>query len=162
MSRGDSRAQRGGPPRLQTRLIERLRVLLLINAPLFIGSAAFAFWVMTDDSVRLGLGPEDGLFPTLIILVCCLVAALSAWVLLPVARWCRACPAWHCRHTSRLLWALPACGGFLVWLGLWLVSMALLVLSAVAVIGGLIDLYQASDADGPPQEADGQAGDGRR
>ncbi len=158
MSRGDPRVQRGGPPRLQTRLVERLRVLLLINAPLFIGSAAFGFWIMTDDSARLGLGPEDGLFPILMVLVCCLVAALSAWVLLPVARWCRAYPAWHCRHTSRLFWALPACGGFLVWLGLWLVSMALLVLSAVAVIGGLVELYQAGDADVAHQEAGEEAG----
>ena len=128
---------RSGPPSLQRSLMMRLRMLLLINLPLIIGSACAALWLYTTDGVRVSFAASDGLLRAIVILVCTIVVMVSTWLLLPLARWLRGYPAWHFRHTSRMLWALPAFGGLLLWFVLICVCIGMLLLLGFVIAASL-------------------------
>lgn len=128
---------RGGPPSLQRSLLQRLRLLLLINLPLLIGSAGAALWLYRADGVQVSFAASDGLLRAIVILICTIVVMVSTWLLLPLARWLRTYPAWHFHHTSRMLWALPAFGGLLLWFVLVCVCIGMLLLLGFVIAASL-------------------------
>jgi hypothetical protein len=69
------------------------------------------------------------------VVAACLVIAVAAWVLFPFARWLRAWPVWHLRHSRWWpLWLLPAALGLLANLALGLGAIAA-VLAALWLVG---------------------------
>ncbi len=128
---------RNRPPSLQRSLLQRLRLLLLINLPLIIISAIAGLWLYSADGVQVSFAASDGLLRAIFILICTIVVLISTWLLLPLARWLRAYPAWHFHHTSRMLWALPAFGGLLLWLFLVCVCIGMLLLLGFVIAASL-------------------------
>lgn len=127
----------GGPPRLDLKVIERLKLLALANAlPLFALAIGIPMWL----SGRITLRPEAGagLLPVLILLGACVVLCLSCWMILPLAQWLRARPRWHYVHGSKALWLFPAVigwgAGFLLRLAAFLSGAAALALIGVALV----------------------------
>jgi hypothetical protein len=128
------------PPRLQLHLVKRLKFVLLVNAlPLVAGTIITWLWV--NGSITFGRFSADELLGRVLILLASLVVVgLSWWVLIPVARWGRDYPMWYFRHESRLIWALPAALGWLTWVGLYVLSAFLTIVSLLVLVLGLWQL----------------------
>ncbi len=98
-------------------LARNLGIMALIN----ILPIAALIWAATTWE-----GERRKLLPTAYVVVgACLAIAVAAWVLLPFARWLRAWPVWHLRHSRWWpLWLLPAALGLLAYLALGLGAIA--------------------------------------
>jgi hypothetical protein len=123
----------GGPPRLVLPIWRNLGLMALLNiVPLLGLSWALVSW---DHGPHWRPHQERGLALTLGAAVVCLVIAVSAWVLLPLARWLRAYPRWQLAHRrSWAWWLLPALLGWLAWALLGFGALIAVLASVLAVV----------------------------
>ena len=122
----------GSPPVLRTGLWSGIKLLVLMNIlPLFgLGWLAWGWW---HGRVAFRNVTPDHVVAIAAIVVACALVAVSAWLVMPVARWLRDYPRWHFRHVSRLRWFLPTVGGWVFWIALWLASAAAIAFVALVV-----------------------------
>lgn len=126
-------ALRGRPPRLKLALVQRLKMLALLNIlPLAIG--AWVGYKAMRGEVRLRVEPGSFAVVVFVILLACAVVAISLWVLLPVGRWMRAYTTWQLRFGSAVAWVLPWLGAQLAYALIW-IAVAASCIAALTVIG---------------------------
>lgn len=134
-------ASLSGPPRLDLKVIERLKLLAFAN---IIPLGALAIGIPMWLSGRITLRPEAGagLLPILVMLGACVVLCLSCWMILPLATWLRARPRWHYVHGNKVIWALPALIGAIAGILLRLIAGLSAVASLLLVGFGLVRLWE--------------------
>lgn len=131
-----------GPPRLDLRLWQRAKMLLLLNGlPLMVvGFVAHGWW---QGRYTFRAGSIQSLIAIGIVLGTCALFAVAMWVLLPLARWLRDYPLWHLRNSPSPRWLALAGLGTLAWIGLGLVG-AVSALAALALLGsGVVRLLRS-------------------
>lgn len=140
MSEASLRPSAGGPPRLNLRLLRRLKLLLLLNTPVMAFLLIGGTWVAVDRQATLRVDPHSLAVRLMIVLAGLVAVAAGAWVLVPVAAFLRDWPTWHYRHGPRPLWLLPLLGGWCAWVVLWLAGLTLALSAAAVVILSIWDL----------------------
>ncbi len=110
-----SSASIGHPPRLELRIVRHIKILLLLN---ILPLAALAWvgyaWWQKKIEFNTGQFSNRNWLTLAVILGSCVVIALAAWVILPIARWLRDYPRWHFAH-SPTTWFVPMLGGYCLW-----------------------------------------------
>ncbi len=127
------------PPRLELGLRQRLKMLLLANI-LPMGTMILLTMLWWDGTVRFTIDEHRLMASVLIIFASLIVIAISFWALLPFSVWLRAYPRWHYRHISKTVWLLPLCGGYLLWLVIWLLVAFLTAFSLLVILTGILYL----------------------
>ncbi len=132
----------GGPPRLDLRIIDRLKLLAFINVlPLIVLAIGIPMYL--TGRIKLKENASAGLTPILIMVGACVVLCLSCWMILPIASWLKACPRWHYAHGNKWVWGIPAFLGLIGGMLLKLVA-ALSGIGALLLVGmALVRLYEA-------------------
>jgi len=132
----------GGPPRLDLRIIDRLKLLAFINVlPLIVLAVGIPMYL--NGSIKLKENASAGLAPILIMVGACIVLCLSCWMILPIASWLKARPRWHYAHGNKWVWAVPFATGLIA--GALLRLLAVLSgIAALLLLGcGLVRLWEA-------------------
>lgn len=125
------------PPRLDLKILKRLKILLLANLVPLVGLGVIFYLVFIGKLMIQGIA-EDRLWGTvLVVLIAVVVCGSASWVLLPFSRWCCDCPKWYYVHQSRGLWFLPLVAGYLMRILLWIVSIALIGYSLYKIGDGV-------------------------
>lgn len=142
------------PPSLNLHLGQKLKLLLLMNILPIIVVAWVAYGLSTGQ-MRLRAIPDDWLLVVASLVALGIVAITLQWFLLPIARWCWRWPRWHVRHRGFLWWPI-ALGGGAVYLAMWLLAIAVVLLGLVIIGYQLLGIF-AGSGDAPVAAA-GQDG----
>jgi len=123
---------------LRLHLLQLFGTLLLMNL-LPLGVMAYVLLIWDDQGLHLRPGLDQRVLGVLgVSLVCCLLIAISGWVLFPVARWLRDWPLWHFTHQSRIIWAIPAAVGMLLWASLGMLCLTVSIGAVFVIVTGLM------------------------
>lgn len=124
------------PPRLETKLWQGIKLLLLLNI-LPICGLAYVGLAYYQGKVALKAGVTGKQLVAIgAVVAACAVIALSSWLIMPFARWLKAYPLWHFRKQSRIAWFLPMLGGQLGYLLCWLFGVAAMLGSVFVIVTG--------------------------
>lgn len=122
------------PPRLRFHLGHHLKVLLVLNIlPILAG--IWLWWNLHTGKATLREFSQESKTTLVIVLVAGAIFALTAWFVMPLARWLRDYPTWHLRRGPAWAWIIPTCGGWLAWIVLGTAGM--LACAATLLMGGL-------------------------
>jgi hypothetical protein len=124
-----------GPPRLSLPLARNLGLMLLVN----IIPISVMIWAFAGAKDRPGLDPRMKRV-ALGIVCACLVVAVTAWLVLPIARWLRDYPRWCYLHRSPWLWLLPTVAGFLAWMALATCAIAAVLAALVTIVSAFLQI----------------------
>jgi hypothetical protein len=122
------------PPRLRFHLGHHLKLLLVLNIfPLLAG--IWMWWNLHTGKATLKEFSQESKTTLVIVLVAGVIFALTAWFVMPLARWLRDYPTWHLRRGPAWAWIIPTCSGWLAWLALSTAGM--LACAATLMVAGL-------------------------
>jgi hypothetical protein len=125
------------PPKLQTKLWQGLKLLMLINLLPILGLAYLGMaWYNGKVALKADVTSKH-VMTILFVLGGCMVIAVSSWFVMPLARWIKAYPTWHFRKQSRIAWFLPMLAGHLGWALCCLIGAAATLASVAVILTGL-------------------------
>lgn len=131
----------GKPPALNLRIGARLGMLAMFNIIPLIGGLWVWYQLGTGNATMRTPAGHEWLWISAIVLVACMIMALTSWMVMPIGRWLRDYPTWQFRNRSQLVWFVPAVAGWSAWLAIYLIGAATTLACVVVAGSGLWHLF---------------------